>query len=249
MEKLVGEKLRDIRARIESQRQKVTEAVDNLKRLSMTEEKKKEYKAKQQDAEFKLKFYKEHGVEEKLQKQVDFDADSRKCSQTVSFTKGYLSDLEAFINRYEDDLKNQRVYKSRQNESFFEGFLALYEELIVAFAKIKEANVAGKMTLSRLQAKTKEFESSREGLKEAPVMLQHRGHARLLQHDFGDPDTIGIARRTPGKVAVMRRIPGPQRGPHLDRRDFQYRREYLIPHYSQLIRIFHTATMIMTSNR
>lgn len=179
VEKLVGEKLRDIRARIESQRQKVTEAVDNLKRLSMTEEKKKEYKAKQQDAEFKLKFYKEHGVEEKLQKQVDFDADSRKCSQTVSFTKGYLSDLEAFINRYEDDLKNQRVYKSRQNESFFEGFLALYEELIVAFAKIKEANVAGKMTLSRLQAKTKEFESSREGLKEAFAEIERKLAAEL----------------------------------------------------------------------
>ena len=122
VEKLVGEKLRDIRVRIDAQRQMVTEAVENLKRLSMTEEKKKEYKAKQQDAEFKLKFYKEHGVEEKLQKQVDFDADSRKCSQTVSFTKGYLSDLEAFINRYEDDLKNQRVYKSRQNELFFWSF-------------------------------------------------------------------------------------------------------------------------------
>ena len=40
VEKLVGEKLGDIRARIETQRQKVTEAVDNLKRLSMTEEKK-----------------------------------------------------------------------------------------------------------------------------------------------------------------------------------------------------------------
>ena len=140
VEKLVGEKLREIRARIEAQRQKVVEAVENLKRLSMTEEKKKEYKAKQQDAEFKLKFYKDHGVEEKLQKQVDFDTDSRKCSQIVSFTKGYLSDLEALINRYEDDLKNQRVYKSQQNESFFREFLTIYEELILAFAKIKEAN-------------------------------------------------------------------------------------------------------------
>jgi chromosome segregation protein len=179
VEKLVGEKLRDVRARIESQRHKVTEVVENFKRLSMTEEKKKEFKAKQQDAEFKLKFYKEHGVEEKLQKQVDFDADSRKCSQTIAFTKSYLSDLEAFINRYEDDLKNHRIYKSRQNEAFFRDFLAVYEELVVAFGKIKEASAAGKLTLSRLQTKVREFESTREGLKEAFAEIERKLAAEL----------------------------------------------------------------------
>ncbi len=179
VEKLVGEKLRETRIHIEAQKQKVIEAVRNLKRLSMTEEKKREYKAKQQDAEHRLKFYKEHGVEEKLQKQADFDADSRKCSQTVSFAKGYLAELDAFVNRYEDDLKNQRVYKSRQNESFFKEFLAIYDELVVSFAKIKEATVSGKATLLQLQAKTKEFESSREGLKEAFAEIERRLAAEL----------------------------------------------------------------------
>ncbi|GKS64257.1 hypothetical protein YTPLAS72_15610 [Nitrospira sp.] len=179
VEKLVGEKLRVIRAGIETQKQQVIEGVRNLKRLSMTEERKKEYKAKQQDAEHRLKFYKEHGVEEKLQKQVDFDADSRKCSQAVSFAKEYLSGLDAFINRYEDDLKNQRAYKSRQNESFFNDFFAIYDELIAVFAKIKEASASGKTTLSRLQAKTKEFECSREGLKEAFAEIERKLAAEL----------------------------------------------------------------------
>ncbi len=179
VEKLVGENLRETRTRIEAQRQKVIEAVSNLKRLAMTEDKKNEYRSKQQDAEHRLKFYKEHGVEEKLQKQVDFDADSRKCLQTVSFARGYLSDLEAFVNRHEDDLKNQRAYKSRQNESFFKELLAIYDELIVSFMKIKDASVSGKMILSRLQAKTKEFEYSREGLKEAFAEIERKLAAEL----------------------------------------------------------------------
>ncbi|MCK5231437.1 MAG: histidinol-phosphatase, partial [Desulfobulbaceae bacterium] len=74
VEKLVGEKLAGIRSRIDAQRQKVSELVDQLKKLSNTEEKKKEYEDKRRDAEFRLKFYKKHGIEEKLQKQVDFDA-------------------------------------------------------------------------------------------------------------------------------------------------------------------------------
>lgn len=179
VEKIVGEKLRDIRADIETQKQKVIEAVRNLKRLSMTEEKKKEYKAKQQDAEHRLKFYKEHGVEEKLQKQVDFDVDSRKCVQIVSFSKQFLSDLEAFVNRYEDDLKNQRAYKSRQNDSFFNDFFAIYDELITVFMKVKDASVLGKATFSRLQVKANEFESSREGLKEEFAEIERKLAAEL----------------------------------------------------------------------
>lgn len=179
VEKLVGEQLRDIRVHIELQRQKVKDAVENLKRLSLTEEKKREYKEKQQNAEFRLQFYKDHGVEEKLQKQVDFDTDSRKLAQTVSFIKGYASDLEAFINRYEDDLRNQRVYKSRQNESFFKDFLELYEELVAAFGKIKDASAVGKTVLSRLQDKAREFASSQEGLKEAFAEIERKLAAEL----------------------------------------------------------------------
>lgn len=179
VEKLVGEKLREIRTRAEAQKQTVIEAVRNLKRLSATEEKRREYKAKQQDAEFKLKFYRDHGVEEKLQKQVDFDADSRKCLQTVSFTKGYLSDLETFINRYEDDLNNQRAYKSRQNEAFFHEFFAIYDELRDAFAQIKQASVSSKVVLERLKAKANEFESARDGLKEAFAEIERKLAAEL----------------------------------------------------------------------
>ena len=96
VEKLLGEKLRPIRTRIDEQRQKVTEAIAQLKQLSGAAEKKKEYETKKLDAEFRLEFYKKHGVEEKLQKQVDYEADSRKCSQTISYVKKYLSDYFFF---------------------------------------------------------------------------------------------------------------------------------------------------------
>ncbi len=174
VEKLVGEKLSGIRSLIDLQRQKVSEIVAQLKKLAKTEEMKKEYESKKQDAEFRLRFYKEHGVEEKLQKQLDFDSDSQKSAQVVSSVKTCLSDLEEFINRYEDDLKNERVYTSRQNQAFFEAFFSIYDKLIKAFVRIKEALTDGKKTLAELQMKATEFEKLKAGLKEEFAEIERK---------------------------------------------------------------------------
>jgi predicted ATPase len=166
VEKLIGEKLSGIRSRIDVQRQKVSEVVDQWKKLSKTNEKKQEYESKKQDAEFRLKFYRTHGVEQKLEKLIDFDADSEKCAQVLFFVSGYLAELTEFINRYEDDLRNNRVYRSRQNERFFDGFFCVYDQLIAGFSRIKEILSDGKNALSGLQAKAKDFEKLKDGLKE-----------------------------------------------------------------------------------
>nr|VFJ56694.1 MAG: hypothetical protein BECKDK2373C_GA0170839_10554 [Candidatus Kentron sp. DK] len=166
VEKLLGGKLAGILGRIDEQRQRVVELVGRWGKLANTQEKKQEYGNKKKDAEFRLRFFKEHGVEEKLQRQVDFDADARKCAQVVDFAQSYLASLGEFIDRHEDDLRNLRVHTSRQNAEFFTEFFALYGELINAFDGIKEFLASGKRTLAGLEGKTKEFMARKEALKE-----------------------------------------------------------------------------------
>ncbi len=180
VEKLVSEKLTGIRSDIAEQRQKVIDLVNRLKKLSNTEEKKREYEGKKQDAEFRLDFYKRHGVEEKLQKQVDFDADSRKCRQLTSFIKGYIEDLQAFINQYEDDLKNQQSYTSRQNIAFFDEFFSHYKKLLISFDNIKTELTVSRQVLNGLDKKAQKFDSFKEDLKEefARVERQLADHLR-----------------------------------------------------------------------
>lgn len=174
VEKLVGGKLAGIRRRISDQGQKVVELVSRLKKLSSTGERKKEFTAKKQDAEFRLKFYKDHGVEEKLQKQVDFDADARKCAQVIAFVQAYLSELESFINQHEDDLRNQRIYTSKQNETFFVDFFACYEKLLASFERVKEAFALGNQISGELQRKTNEFFKIKDGLKEEFAEIERK---------------------------------------------------------------------------
>ncbi len=205
VEKLVGEKLAGIRSRIDVQRQKVAELVGRLKKLAVIEDKKKEYEDKKRDAEFRLKFYKEHGVEEKLQKQVDFDTDSRKCSQIVSFVRGYLDELESFIAQYEDDLHNQRIYTSRQNKEFFEGFFAIYDQLIASFANIQEESVKGRKVLKELEEKAAEFEKLKESLKEEFAGIERKLAEQLRQSGAQAirPDEFRKLRRTVEQATQM----------------------------------------------
>ncbi|MDH3349337.1 MAG: hypothetical protein OEM02_14715 [Desulfobulbaceae bacterium] len=166
VEKLVGEKLTGIRSKIEEQRLKVGDAVNALQKLANVEDKKKEYAAKKMDADFKLKFYQEHGVEEKLQKQVNFATDERKCKQIVSFVERYLADLEEFVGQYEDDLKNSGLYKSIQNQQFFDKFFLNYGMVLASFDHLKEGLKGGKVGLEELKVNSYEFSKLAQGLKE-----------------------------------------------------------------------------------
>jgi len=174
VEKIVGEKLTVVRGRIDAQRQIVVESIGQLKKLSNATEKKREYESRKQNAEHLLEFYKKHGVEKKLEKQVDFDSDSRKSRQTVSFVEAYLSALEDFVNRYEDDLKNQRVYSSRRNEAFFADFFTLYDRLITAFSQMKSALSDGQEVFRDLKGQAQDFEKLRASLKEEFAEIERK---------------------------------------------------------------------------
>jgi len=205
VEKLVGEKLAGIRSRIDAQRQKVAELVERLKKLAAIEDKKKEYEDKKRDAEFRLKFYKEHGVEERLQKQVDFDTDSRKCSQIVSFVRGYLDELESFITQHEDDLSNQRIYTSKQNKEFFEEFFAIYDQLVASFVNIREESAKGRKVLNELEKKAAEFERLKESLKEQFAGIERKLAEQLRQSGAQAirPDEFRMLRRSVEQATLM----------------------------------------------
>jgi chromosome segregation protein len=106
VEKLVAEKLVEIRKKIMQQQQLITNIIDRLKKLSEVDEQKKEQEGKKQDAGFSLKVFKSHGIAKALQKQVDIDTDSRKIKQIVKTSGNYLSEYEEFISKFEDDLNN-----------------------------------------------------------------------------------------------------------------------------------------------
>ena len=166
VEKLVGEKLVDIRHSIAVQRQTVVELTRRLQKLSDVGEKQKEYQAKKQDAEFRLKVFKHHGVEEKLQKQVMFEQDARAVKDLSDFISGYVQELDDFIARYADEFAARRKYASKQNPEFFSQIFKAFDRIAQGFADINKVAALSKAGATELKGKVKEFGALKNALKE-----------------------------------------------------------------------------------
>ncbi len=174
VEKLVGDHLAGVRNRIEAQKQKVADVIAQLKKLENVEEKKKEYDAKKKDAVFKLDFYKKHSVEDKLQKQIDFEADSRKTQQVLKITKDYLGSLTNFIARYEDEIVSQNRYESKRNKDFFLRYFESYTKIIQSFEQIKKAFEIATSGINDLTSRAQEFDKLKNGLKEEFAEIERK---------------------------------------------------------------------------
>jgi len=181
VEKLVGDKLKKIRTKINIQSQKVIDIILRLKKLSNVEEKRKEYISKEQQAQFMLKFYKDHGIEEKLEKQIFFDADSRKCKASVSIVENFINDIEEIINSHEDEIKNAAKYKTKINEDFFAKYWNEYNTIIALFDNIKVDTDKIKTKLTNLRVLGKDFDETKDSLKEEFAAIERKLSEKLEQ--------------------------------------------------------------------
>ena len=75
IEKLVGEHLVLIRDKIRQQNAIVLDRLREFRRLKTSGEVLSEWQAKEKDAQFRLRFYAQHGMEEKLERQTTFGRD------------------------------------------------------------------------------------------------------------------------------------------------------------------------------
>ena len=166
VEKLVGDSLIDIRHEIAIEKQAVVEVVRRLQKLSDVAEKQREYQNRQADAEHRLNVFKQHGVEEKLQKQVDFEQDSRVLKALTDFMDGYLDSLIELAARYEDDFKSRRKYDSKQNGDFFKDVMAIFDRVASGFAQIGQIIEQTRAASAEMKARLRSFEQSKGALKE-----------------------------------------------------------------------------------
>ena len=198
VEKLVGEKLVDVRHLIAEQRQAVVEITRRLQKLSDVGEKQKEYEAKKQDAEFRLKIFKEHGVEEKLQKQVEFERDGRTTKDLSDFVTGYVRELDEFIARYADDFASRRKYESKQNAAFFGEVFGIFDRIANGFAEIGKVAVLAKAASIEMRGKVKEFDGLKNALKEDFAEIARKLSEELKSSGITaiDPDEFLKLRKT-----------------------------------------------------
>jgi len=139
VEKLLGSRLDDIRRKIAKQKATIGEIVDRLIKTANVAEQQEELTRIKQDTEHRLKLYTQHGVEEKLQKRLDFDADIRTMQKGVSLIQEFILGLKDVLAQHEDDIRNFTGYQSTHNAEIFARFYTAYTQCMQSLDRIKLA--------------------------------------------------------------------------------------------------------------
>jgi chromosome segregation protein len=137
VDKLLGSKLDEVRRKISDQKIKVVDAVERLTKVTSVQDQIAAQQAIKQDTEHRLKFYAEHGIEAKLQKRLDFDADVRSMEKGIQLIEGFSSELESFLAQHEDGIRNFVGYKSKHSGELFDRFFSYYNACVSFLEQIK----------------------------------------------------------------------------------------------------------------
>ncbi|WP_321419719.1 AAA family ATPase [uncultured Desulfobacter sp.] len=174
VDKLLGSKLDQVRRNIAQQKQRVIESVDRLDTVSNVQDQIGEQKKIKQDTEHRLKFYAEHGVEEKLQKRLDFDLDVRTMQKGGQIAEGFVSDLESLLAQHEDDIRNFKGYQSKHNLEVFKRFYSHYNTYITFVDQIKAWLTGQGKSKQGLSDCRTELDQVRKGMVEEFAQIERK---------------------------------------------------------------------------
>ena len=164
VEKLLGSKLNDCRRKIAEQKVVVGEQVDRLLKVTNVQEQIAEQTQIKLDTEHRLRLYKDHGIEEKLQKRLDFDTDMRMMKKGVGLVEEFTQGLTDLLAQHEDDIANFSGYSSKHNADLFNSFTASYAKAVHSLDTIKTALATMKSAKLELSEKQTELINIRQSL-------------------------------------------------------------------------------------
>ena len=166
VEKLMGTKLDDVRRKIAEQKIRVAETIERLSKINSVADQIAEQIDIKHDTEHRLKLYKEHGIEEKLQKRLDFDNDIRHMKKSNAHLREFIRKISGIMAEKEDDLRNVVGYASKYNKPLFEEYFSIFQNILIDLDAIK--SIVAKMESDEKECTEKciELETNKQGMNE-----------------------------------------------------------------------------------
>jgi predicted ATPase len=181
VERLLGSKLDVVRREITTQRQRVLDVLMNLDKLKDLDVLEQEYQNKKKNTEFRLELFRKYGVEQQLQRQVEFNADVTNARRTVEAVEAFVRAFDAFLREQDAELAVQPRIESKENVDIIGEINAIFERIRKAPDKVRQ-DLAEVRTDSRtLREKLVELERRRETLKDDFAAIERKLSEQLQQ--------------------------------------------------------------------
>ncbi|RMA79661.1 MULTISPECIES: TrlF family AAA-like ATPase [unclassified Enterobacter] len=180
IEKLVGERLAPVRNKIRQQKDVVLDRLREYRRLKTSGETLSEWQAKEKDAQFRLRFYARHGMEEKLERQTTFGRDERYLSSTTVRATRALDSLQDGIRETLDELKQEQKHESAHNQADIDDYSAGYDRFTAHLDSLNTIVDGARRLLTELDTKQQAFLEKKLALTEEFAEIE-RGLAEELR--------------------------------------------------------------------
>lgn len=181
VERLLGSKLDTIRQEIVTQRQRVLDLMINLDRLKDLDTLEQEYQSKKKDAEFRLDFFKERGVEQFLRRQVEFNADVTRARRVVDAVDTFIRSFESFLKEQETELAAQSRLESKENADVIADINSILELIRKTPDRARQILSETRSNALALREKLTELERRREALKDDFASIERQLSEQLKQ--------------------------------------------------------------------
>ncbi len=181
VERLLGSRLDAIRREINAQRQRVLDVMMNLDKLKDLDSLEQEYQSKKKDTEFRLELFKEYGVEQQLQRQVEFNADVTHARRVADTVDAFVRSFDAFLKEQESELAAQPRLESKENADIVADINAILERIRKAPDSARQVLAETRNDARALREKLSELERRREMLKDGFASLERKLSEQLKQ--------------------------------------------------------------------
>lgn len=164
--KLMGDKLNSVRQEIEEQNTKIINLIADIKKVDKQLAQKEEIEAKKASIEKDMKIFKEHKIDEKLNKQIEFNKDSNRLDNILEFETSVISEIENIFKEYQNSFLTYTTYVSKENVELFKLVFESFGRFQKAFGHLNEVAKQLKTEKINVENIKKSFKEKYEELKE-----------------------------------------------------------------------------------
>ena len=137
--KLIGDKTKDIQVSIDIKKQEIKSMLENIKKYDNLDDKKEEIERKVEELNLKIDEFKKHKIEEKLQKQIEFNKDKTNLKSIQKKLHEFANTFNEFLHEYEKDdfFGKLKSYESKENQYVFDKIYKIVDETESGFRQIE----------------------------------------------------------------------------------------------------------------
>lgn len=163
--KLIGSRLDGVKTEIVKKDSELRDVITQLQKLKNLDELTKEIEATKKDAEYKLKVFKEKGIEGKLKQQSKFDTDISRYKTIVNELSNFQNDLLETYNNYKPFFSDTK-FISEGNKDIYEQADIVFRQMSAEFDKIGLINQSFTGNMQKIKALYGQLLEKKETLKE-----------------------------------------------------------------------------------